>query len=68
MSTVSGEDFNKVYGGDIEKLVRVFNSTIAIYTYREPWNETLCYKVLNTKDEEQRFLAEPLAEKKRVWP
>ena len=67
MSTVSGDDFNNEYGGDIERLARSFNNTIAIYTYREPWNDTLCYKVLNTQ-EEQKFLHEPLAEKNRVWP
>jgi hypothetical protein len=68
MSTVSGEDFNKVYGGNLARLARAFNGTIAIYTYREPWGQTLCYKVLNIKEEEEKFLNEPLAEKKRVWP
>jgi hypothetical protein len=68
MSTVSDKDFNEVYGGDLERLARAFNSARAIYTYRESWGQTLCYKVLNAKEEEEKFLMEPLAEKKRVWP
>jgi hypothetical protein len=68
MSTVGSDDFDREYGGDIERLARAFNNTIAIYTYRERWNDTLCYKVLNTQEEEEKFLHESLAEKKRVWP
>lgn len=68
MSTVDGDDFNGKYGGDIGKLAGAFSNTIAIYSYREPWNGTLCYKVLNSKQEEEAFLLESLEDKKRVWP
>jgi hypothetical protein len=69
MSTVSGDDFNNKYGGDIERLARAFPNAIAVYTYREPWNNTLCYKVVNNPEEEEQFLLAPqLGEQRRVWP
>jgi hypothetical protein len=69
MSTVPKSEFEEKYGGDLQRLANSVVNPLRIYTYEEPWNQTLCYKVISghrREEEEKGFLAKfPNAE--QVW-
>lgn len=68
MSSISAENFERDYGGSLERLAKSFSHTSAIFSYREARTNALCYKVVNSREEEQSFLEERLAATKLVWP